>query len=85
MHIEFSPEFVRQFKKLPRNLQLKAAKAENIFRKNIFDARIKTHKLSGKYRKYLAFSISYSHRIIFSFVEEKKIRFHSVGDHDIYN
>ncbi len=84
MIIEYSPEFVRLFKKLPNELKLKALEKEKVFRKNQFDSSLKTHKLSGKLAGRLAFWINYKNRIIFSKINSKLIRFHSVGDHDIY-
>ena len=84
MIIEYSPEFRRLFKKLPNALKLKALEKEKIFRKNIFEPSLKTHKLSGKMAGRLAFWIDYGNRIIFSKVNSKLIHFHSIGDHDIY-
>ena len=84
MDIYYSPEFIRCFKKLPKELKLKAIEKEKIFRKNYLDPRLKTHKLSGKLCGYLSFSIDFKNRIIFSFVNEKLVYFHSVGSHDVY-
>jgi len=84
MIIEYSPEFRRLFKKLPKELKLKALEKEKIFRKNIFESSLKTHKLSGKLAGRLAFWIDYKNRIIFSKINSKLTRFHSIGDHDIY-
>src|SRR3989338_4129773 len=57
---------------------------EKLFRKNPFDTKLKTHKLHGTMREYWAFSISYSYRIGFTFLDRNLVRFHSVGTHDIY-
>ena len=85
MKIEYSPEFVRRFKNLTRELKLKAVEKEEIFRKDNFDPRLKTHKLSGKLKGRWAFWIDFKNRIIFSYLEIKtSVRFHSVGSHDIY-
>ncbi len=84
MEIDYSSRFVRQFKKLPQNVQEEALKREKLFRKNPFDPRLKTHKLSGTLKDFWAFSISYSYRIGFTFVQGDLVRFHAVGTHDIY-
>ncbi|MEI7709676.1 MAG: type II toxin-antitoxin system mRNA interferase toxin, RelE/StbE family [bacterium] len=84
MDIYYSPEFKRLFKKLPRELKIKALKKEKIFRKDQFHPQLKTHKLSGKLAGRSAFWIDFKNRIMFSFVDSKTIHFHSVGDHDIY-
>lgn len=85
MKIFYSPKFGRQYKKLPREVQLLAEKREQIFRKNPFHPTLKTHKLGGKLEEFWAFSIDYKYRIIFEFMPDKTVHFHSVGDHDIYN
>lgn len=84
MKIDYSPEFVRRFKKLPRELKIKAIVKEKIFRKNYRDPQLKTHKLSGKLADRFAFWIDFKNRIIFSFIDPATIRFHSIGGHDIY-
>ena len=84
MEIEYSPRFSRQFKKLPKEAKKQAVVCEKLFRNNPFDHKLKTHKLHGTMREYWAFSISYSYRIGFTFVDRNLVRFHSVGTHDIY-
>ncbi len=84
MDIEYSPTFKKQFKKLPREVQLRAVACEKIFRINPFDPRLKTHKLHGSMKEYWAFSISYNYRIGFTFLTGKLVHFHAVGSHDIY-
>ncbi len=84
MKIEYSPKFVRLYKKLPEEIKILAEKQMEIFCQNPFDSRLKTHKLSGPLRNYWAFWINYQYRIIFSFLSEDTIRFHIVGDHKIY-
>jgi len=36
-----------------------------IFKEDVFDKRLKTHRLKGNLKEYYAFSISYSDRIVF--------------------
>jgi mRNA-degrading endonuclease YafQ of YafQ-DinJ toxin-antitoxin module len=84
MNIEYSPEFARCFKKLPRELKFKVFEKEKIFRKNSHDPRLKNHKLSGNLAGCSAFWVDFKTRIIFSVVNSKNIRFHSIGSHDIY-
>ncbi len=84
MNISYSPEFARCFKKLPRELKVKALEKEKIFRENYNNPRLKTHKLSGKLAGRLAFWVDFKTRIIFSFLDTKNIYFHSIGSHDIY-
>ncbi len=85
MEIIYSSKFAREYKKLPLFVKIYAEKLENVFRKNPFDPRLKTHKLTGRLNGFWAFSLGYHYRIIFEFDKDKNIvYFHSAGDHDIY-
>lgn len=84
MKIYYSSKFAREYKNLPLNVKQKAEKKEKIFRKDPFDKRLETHKLSGRLKDFWAFSIDRKYRIIFEFADEKTIWFHFVGDHSIY-
>ncbi|HNU95682.1 MAG TPA: type II toxin-antitoxin system mRNA interferase toxin, RelE/StbE family [Candidatus Paceibacterota bacterium] len=84
MKIEYSPKFFKRYSKLPKEVKVLAEEKEKIFRKDSFDIRLKTHKLSGKLKNYWAFSVNFNTRIIFSFKDKDLIRFHTIGDHDLY-
>lgn len=84
MKIYYSSHFNAEYQKLPLRIKKIAEEKEFIFRKDPFDQRLKTHKLKGGLRGFLAFSINQKYRIIFEFVDRGTIWFHSVGDHSIY-
>ncbi|OGZ28322.1 MAG: hypothetical protein A2931_01285 [Candidatus Niyogibacteria bacterium RIFCSPLOWO2_01_FULL_45_48] len=84
MKIFYSSKFVREYEQLPVKVQDAAENRTLIFRKNLFDKRLRTHKLSGRMNRYWSFSVDYKYRIIFEFASENIIWFHSVGDHSIY-
>lgn len=84
MKVFYSPRFVSQYKRLPKQLKLEIVEKEKIFFKNPFNPKLKTHKLTGKLNSLWAYSIDRKHRIIFEFVEKNTIQLHSVGTHDIY-
>lgn len=79
----YTRDFEKQFKKLPDRVTKLAIKREQIFRNNNHDPRLKTHRLTGKFAGYWAFSINYQYRIIFKYVKED-IWFMDVGTHEIY-
>ena len=54
-----------------------------IFKEDVFDKRLKTHRLKGNLKDYYAFSISYSDRIVFRIIENSSVYFVDVGTHDI--
>ncbi|MCX6739027.1 MAG: type II toxin-antitoxin system mRNA interferase toxin, RelE/StbE family [Candidatus Parcubacteria bacterium] len=84
MIIFYSPKFAREYKKLPEEVKDTAEIKETIFRKDPYDPRLKTHKLSGEFEGFLSFSINYSYRIIFDFADKNTVRFYRIGTHDIY-
>ena len=84
MEIRYRSRFAREYKKLPPAVKEAAKKKEIIFRKNPFDPKLKTHKLSGPLGDFWAFSVSYKYRIIFTFIEKDIVEFYSIGNHDIY-
>lgn len=82
--IRYAVKFVRNFKKLPIFIQKQASEKEAIFKKNAFDNKLKTHKLTGKLGNFYSFSVNYSYRIIFVFEKENEVIFVDVGNHSIY-
>lgn len=84
MNIYYSDRFAKDYKKLPKNIKLLAEKREEIFRQNLSDPRLKTHKLKGKLRKYHSFSVNYQYRIVFHFKSDTDIIFDTTGTHEVY-
>ncbi len=84
LQIEYTSNFVKQFKKLTPKVQKQATEVEKLFAKDPFSKKLKSHKLSGRLEGLWALSINYKDRIIFEFLG-KKILFHKIGSHDIYN
>ena len=82
--IEYSTNFVKQFKKLTPQVKKQAVKAESLFKKDPFSPKLKTHKLTGKLEGLWALSINYKDRIIFEFMEKGNVVFYKIGSHDIY-
>ena len=84
MEIGYKPSFVRDFKKLPTDLQEEAFDKIELFKDVANHKKLKVHKLKGKLSEYHSFSVSYSHRIVFSFESKKEVVFLAIGDHDVY-
>ena len=84
LKIYYSPRFAKRFKRLPQRIKYKAFEKERLFRKDPFDAGLKTHKLHGGLSDCWSFSVDYSVRIIFSFEGESVVRFHTIGGHEAY-
>jgi len=82
IEILVTKEFEKRYKKLPQNIQLKAEKQEDIFRKNPFHPSLNTEKLIPKDKQLWSIRIDRSYRIIFRFVSGKKVVFITVGPHN---
>jgi len=63
--IIYSPTFLKQYRKLTKEIQRVAEEKEGIFRAEPFDSRLKAHKLHGRLLGLWAFSITGKIRIIF--------------------
>ncbi len=84
MKIFYTSKFEKAFKKLPKEIQLLAVKKEIIFKNDIWDLQLRTHKLSWKLFWYYSFSIDYNYRILFEIQSNWDILFINIWDHDIY-
>jgi addiction module RelE/StbE family toxin len=82
--IHFSPHFFRSFNKLPKSIQELSKKKDEVFRRNPFDARLRTHKLKGELAGVWAYSINYEYRVLFRFIEPDQVLYYDIGTHGIY-
>lgn len=86
MEVSFSDSFKKVFHK-----RIKSTELENefwirleLFTNDPFEAKLKTHKLSGKLKDLWSFSIEYNLRVVFFFTKgkPKKAVFVDIGTHD---
>jgi len=82
--LTYSSHFLKAFRKLDLGTQRQAVKRIEVFSKNPFDPRLKTHKLSGKLEVYWSFSVNYSYRVLVAFGEGDKATLIDIGSHNIY-
>ena len=86
MEVSFSDSFKKVFKKRVKSTEVEAAFwiSLELFINDPFDARLKTHKLSGKLKDLWSFSIEYDLRVVFYFKKDKpkKAIFIDVGTHN---
>ena len=86
MEVSFSDSFKKVFKKRVKSTEIETefwVRLE-LFVNDPFDARLKTHKLSGKLKDLWSFSIEYNLRVVFYFTKDKpkKAIFVDIGTHD---
>jgi addiction module RelE/StbE family toxin len=86
MEIFYTHQFRKDFRKLSKNIQLRAVEREEWFLADLFDSRLKTHQLKGKLSDFYSFLVTDSYRILFSFGKRKElVEFVRVGQHTIYD
>lgn len=84
MIIRYKPSFIRDFKKLPVEVQEEVLEKIDSFRNKNNHKKLKVHKLKGKLKEFYIFSVTYSHRIVFDYESKKEVVFIMIGDHDVY-
>jgi mRNA-degrading endonuclease YafQ of YafQ-DinJ toxin-antitoxin module len=84
LRIRVTPHFTRAFQKLPRSVQEAAVKRDQWFRVDAFDARLKTHSLTGKLKRLWAYSVTYHHRLLFEFLTDTEVLYQDIGTHEVY-
>jgi len=84
MIIRYKPSFVREFKKLPSELQAEALERIELFKNTSNHQKLKVHKLKGKLQKFHSFSVTYSHRVVFAYEFKEVAVLLAIGDHAVY-
>ncbi|OGZ78195.1 MAG: hypothetical protein A2528_03835 [Candidatus Staskawiczbacteria bacterium RIFOXYD2_FULL_37_9] len=82
MEIFTTEDFEKDYSSLPKEIQKKAKRQENIFKNNPFYPSLRTEKLTPKSREAWSFRVDKKYRIIFRFLGENKIVFIAIGPHD---
>lgn len=84
MIVSYKPSFVREFKKLPPELQEEALIKIKAFKDTQNHKQLKVHKLKGKLSKFYSFSVTYSHRVVFMYESKSEVVLLAIGDHSVY-
>ena len=90
--VEYAPAFLRQFKKLPAELQKEAQGKIALFKNRSNHRQLEVHKLKGKLAGKWSFSVNYRDRIVFKWLSDDaaglsrrvKAGLLAIGDHDVY-
>jgi mRNA-degrading endonuclease YafQ of YafQ-DinJ toxin-antitoxin module len=85
-HLKVSKNFEQKLKKfIKNNSALRSILKEKlkILKENPFDPSLKTHKLSGPFKDFYSFWLTYEYRIVVKiYPKEKLIEFYAIGTHD---
>lgn len=79
----FEKKFDKYKKHLTEKERAKLRKKFEIFRDDIFDKRLKTHKLKGGLGDYYAFSLSYRDRLVFKIIDDESVYLIEIGSHEV--
>ena len=86
MEIAYKPTFLRQFKKLPKQLQEEAKQKIELFRDVRSHRQLRVHKLGGDLEGLWSFSINYRYRIVFEWEKKgESVVCLGIGDHSLYD
>ncbi|HLC64474.1 MAG TPA: type II toxin-antitoxin system mRNA interferase toxin, RelE/StbE family [Patescibacteria group bacterium] len=83
-NILFATRFVKELKKLPKNIIKIAVAKEELFKLDPLHPSLRLHELHGKFKGIWSISITSGYRIIFKRQPNGDILFISIGRHDIY-
>ena len=84
-NIFYSTKFVKQLKKLPKEIIEIAILKEDLFRQNPLHPSLRLHPLKGALSGLWSLSITKGYRIVFERMGGGDILFISIGKHDTYN
>ena len=84
VRVFFTDKYLSQFEELPESLQNIAYKKIDLFKNNPRHSSLKTHKLNGRLKDCLAFSVDHKFRIVFEYAGKNAVNFLKIGDHDVY-
>ena len=76
--------FEKNFKRLPKQIQVLTEKKRVLFCKNAFHPLLQTHKLSGVLQNDWAYSVKREYRIHFYFIDDTTVMYVNIGTHNIY-
>ncbi len=84
MKVHFTPSFLKQFNKLEPALQDEVEEKIELFRDKSKHKSLKVHTLQGRLSGLHSFSVNYSYRIIFEYLNPNEVLLLKVGNHSIY-
>lgn len=83
--ITWDQSFKRSYnKKIKNNKEIKEKfwHSLELFSKDIFNSKLRTHKLTGRLQGLWAFSCSYDCRVIFKFINRNEVLLIDTGSHE---
>ncbi len=87
MEICYSPTFIRLLKALPPAVREEAVERIEWFKRPDRRAALKIHKLKGRLKGRLSFSVNYRFRVVFTYLRKnpRTAFLLAIGDHSVYD
>jgi len=84
--VGYTQEFIRAYDTLPDALKEEVKEKIELFKDRKNHQRLKVHKLHGRHAHHWSFSVNYTYRIMFDYLDKGKnnVAFLTVGNHEIY-
>ncbi len=84
IEVSYTPTFIKQLNSLEPELQEESIEKIELFKGEKNHKQLKVHKLKGRLKNRLSFSVNYRTRIIFDYLSSKEVVLLAIGDHDVY-
>lgn len=81
MEIQYDPQFIKQLKKSPRNIQVAFRNRLDLFINNKYHPLLRNHQLKGLYHECRSISITGDWRAILKEIDDEIILFIDLGTH----
>jgi len=82
--VHYAPHYLKSYGRLPERIKRLQNEKERMFRRNPFEAILRTHKLKGKLAELWSYSVNWQCRVLFRFIDERTVIFYDIGTHEIY-
>ena len=83
MVINFTPQFIRRYRKQEKKVREAFQRALLKFEADPFYPALRTHKLKA-FEGLWSFRVTYAHRVLFYFLNNSEVKLVNIGDHSIY-
>lgn len=81
MYVAYHKRFIKQFAKLPKEVQAQFERRLDIFYEDTFNPLLHNHSLVGKYQGHRSINVNADIRAVFKEVEEDHCMFTAIGSH----
>lgn len=83
--IHVASRFKRSYQKIPKSIKVDFVLKIELFQKQPFHQKLKTHKLAGTLNSCYAFCLRDGYRVLFKFEDTNVVLLVNIGSHDQYS